>query len=222
MNSNFTHISVCLDRSGSMETIKQDTIGGYNRFLEGQRAVPGHCTLTLVQFDTQGIDTVCDAQPVAAAPLLNNENYHPRGGTPLYDAIAHTIGVTGRFLKDKPEAERPAKVICVIITDGEENSSRKHNREGVFALIKQQREVYKWEFVFIGANQDAMAVGIAMGIAGTNCMTATANAQGTGAMYGALGSNVRRMRSAAVGSFACNMAFTSTQQDEQDEAAKQP
>jgi len=214
MKSNYTHVSLVLDRSGSMSSIAQDTIGGFNRFITDQRAVPGDCTVTLVQFDTHAIETVCDARPVHQAPLLNERTFLPRGGTPLYDAIGQTIHATGKFLKDKPEAERPAKVVFVIITDGEENSSREFTQARVFELIKEQRDIYKWEFVFIGANQDAFAVGTALGVAGANCYSNVANTAGTSATYGALSSNLRMMRCGA----SSSMSFSDKQREEQAKA----
>lgn len=214
MKSNYTHISTCLDRSGSMASIKNDTINGYNHFITAQRALPGDCTASLIQFDSQGIDTVYNAVPVAGVVSLNEHTFQPRGGTPLYDAIAHTVQATGKFLKDLPEAQRPAKVVCLIITDGEENSSREFNQVRVFEMIKHQREAYKWEFVFIGANQDSFAVGQSIGIATANCLTSAANTAGTQALYSAASSNMRSYRSGS----AQDMAFTKQQRQEQEDA----
>jgi hypothetical protein len=215
MNANFTHISVCLDRSFSMKQIKPATISGYNEFLNGQKSAPGRCTLTLVQFDSQGIDTLYNAVPISLVCPLDDNSFQPRANTPLYDAIAHTITETGKALKSIHELDRPAKVVCVIITDGEENASQRFTREAVFDAIKHQRDVYKWEFVFIGANQDAMAVGMRMGVSPANCMTSTANDVGTHALYASVSSNLRRYRSGG----CRTMSFSSDQQAEQDRAA---
>lgn len=218
MKSNYTHVSLVLDRSGSMADIAADTIGGFNTLVQSQRDIPGACSVTLVQFDSQAIETLYDALPVHAVPRLDADTFVPRGGTPLYDAIGQTINATGKFLKNMPEDQRPAKVVFVIITDGKENSSCEFDQAKVFALIKEQREIYKWEFVFIGANQNAFAVGQSLGVAGANCLTNVANSAGTSATYGALGSNLRRMRSAELNSADCCMSFSNEQREDQEKA----
>lgn len=204
-----------------MQSIQQPTIAGFNQFIATQRAVTGECTVTLVQFDDVSTDTVFNARPVRVVPDLTTETFVPRGNTPLYDAIAHTINATGKFLKDMPADERPAKIVCVIITDGQENASKEFDQAKVFAMIKHQQDIYKWEFVFIGANQNAMVVGRSMGINAANCYTNNANAAGTSKTYDHLGSNLRRMRAATVGSVSCCMSFSDEQRQEQDEAAGQ-
>lgn len=211
MKNDYTHIAIVLDRSGSMEAVANDTIGGFNKFLADQKAVPGHATLTLVQFDSQSVDTVNDGTPISFVADLTSKTFVPRGGTPLYDAIGQTINATGKFLKNIPEDARPAKVVFVIITDGFENASHEFNREKVFEMIKHQREAYKWEFVFIGANQDAMATGRAMGVAGTNCMTSAANSVGTQSLYDSASSNLRSYRTSA----RADMSFTQSDYDKQ-------
>ena len=214
MKSNYTHISIVLDRSGSMSVVASDTIGGFNEFIKAQQKVPGDCTVTLVQFDTQAIETVFDARKIADAPLLTSETYMPRGGTPLYDAVGQTIVTTGEFLKRKPEGERPAKVIFVILTDGLENSSREYDRAKVFEMVRHQREAYQWEFVFIGANQDALAAGEAMNIARGSSIQYAQNKRGTSALYAAFSENVAKVRRGT----AAGMSWTEGQRAEQDAA----
>ncbi len=218
MKTDYTHISLVLDRSGSMSTIAADTIGGFNQFLKAQQELPGECSLTLVQFDTQSIDTLYQAAPIRAVMPLNSETFQPRGGTPLYDAIGQAINSTGKFLKDKWEIHRPAKVVFVIITDGQENSSREFDRDRVLKMIQHQREAYKWEFVFIGANQDAMQAGQGIGVAAANCLSNVANSAGTSATYHAMSSNLARMRSADITSDCCTMSFSNEQREEQEKA----
>ena len=162
-----THIAVLLDRSGSMGDIKDDAIGGFNCFLKEQKAAGANATLTLVQFDTESTDVVHESMPILEVPDLNHQTFQPRGGTPLLDALGQTIDSTGRALAAIPEANRPNKVVFVVITDGQENSSHQHTKTSVKERIDHQSSRYNWQFVFLGANQDAFdeagAVGIAMG-----------------------------------------------------------
>jgi Mg-chelatase subunit ChlD len=161
-----THIAVLLDRSGSMGDIKDDAIGGFNCFLKEQKAAGANATLTLVQFDTESTDVVHESMPILEVPDLNHQTFQPRGGTPLLDALGQTIDSTGRALAAIPEANRPNKVVFVVITDGQENSSHQHTKASVKEKIDHQSDQYNWQFVFLGANQNAFdeagAVGIAM------------------------------------------------------------
>ncbi|HJZ79725.1 MAG TPA: vWA domain-containing protein [Pyrinomonadaceae bacterium] len=161
-----THIAVVLDRSGSMGDIKDETINGFNCFLAEQKAAGDNATLTLVQFDTESTDVVHESKPIREVPDLNHETFQPRGGTPLLDALGQTIDSTGRALAAIPEANRPNKVVFVVITDGQENSSRHHTKAGIKEKIDHQSGKYNWQFVYLGANQDAFdeagAVGITM------------------------------------------------------------
>lgn len=222
MNNNFAHISIVLDRSGSMASVKTATILGFNTFLAGQKAVPGKCTLTLTQFDSEGIysriETLYNGIEIASVPPLTESSFVPRGGTPLYDAVAQGIRDTGNWLQRMPEMQRPAKVVFVIITDGEENSSRQTTVQNILDTIKHQTDVYKWEFVFIGANINAEKVGQSLGLSVSNCMTSAHNDTGVSAMYASTGANLRRYRSGEVGT----MSFSSQQKKEQAEAASQP
>ena len=162
-----THIAVLLDRSGSMGAVKDETISGFNYFLKEQKAAGANATLTLVQFDTESTDVVHESMPILEVPDLNHQTFQPRGGTPLLDALGQTIDSTGRALAAIPEANRPNKVVFVVITDGQENSSHRHTKASVKERIDHQSSHYNWQFVFLGANQDAFdeagAVGIAMG-----------------------------------------------------------
>lgn len=215
MKNDYTHVSIVLDRSGSMARIANDTIGGFNYFIETQKTVPGECTVTLVQFDSQAIETIINAVPVREVKPLDNRTFQPRANTPLYDAIGQTINATGKFLKDKDESQRPEKVVFVIITDGLENASVQFNQRWVFDMIQHQREVYKWEFVFIGANQDALATGRSIGVPAANSYTNAHNSAGTAAMYAHLTDNTKRYRGARMGTPQYSMGFTQAQTEEQ-------
>jgi len=160
-----THIAVLLDRSGSMGAVKDETISGFNYFLQEQKAAGDNASFTLVQFDSESTDVVHEARPVRDVPDLNQDTYQPRGSTPLLDALGSTISSTGKTLAAIPEANRPNKVVFVIITDGEENASHKFTKNQVKEMIDHQTEKYNWQFIFLGANQDAFAEAGAVGIA---------------------------------------------------------
>ena len=159
-----THIAVLLDRSGSMGAVKDETISGFNHFLKEQKSAGDNATLTLVQFDSEGIDTVFNANPIKEVPNLTPETYEPRSWTPLLDALGKTINDTGAHLRDTNESERPDKVVFVVITDGQENASREFTKSRIKEMIDHQTEVYNWQFVYLGANQDAFAEARGMGV----------------------------------------------------------
>lgn len=163
-----THIAVLLDRSGSMAAVKDETISGFNYFLKEQKGAGDNASFTLVQFDSESTDVVHEARPVRDVPDLNGNTYQPRGSTPLLDALGETINSTGRTLAAIPEANRPDKVVFVVITDGEENASHKFTKSQVKEMINHQTEKYNWQFIYLGANQDAFAEAGAVGIAMAN------------------------------------------------------
>jgi hypothetical protein len=172
-----TDVTVILDRSGSMESIASDVIGGFNGFLAEQQRQAGDCRLSLIQFDDQ-YEVVYAGQPIAHAPHLAEDTFQPRGCTALLDAIGRTIDSTGARLAALPENERPDRVMLVIITDGLENASTDFTRERVFAMISTQRDVFQWSFLFLAANQDAIAEGAHMGIGAEESLSFSATGAG--------------------------------------------
>lgn len=185
-----TEIAVVLDRSGSMGSVRDDTIGGFNAFLEKQKEIPGDVTITLVQFDNL-IETVLNAVRVTDAAPLTKETYVPRASTALLDAIGETINSLGKRLSGMPKTERPEKVIFVIITDGYENASRVFKQEEIDKMISLQRDTYKWEFIFLGANQDAIAAACNIGIAAVNAMTYSSTPVGVADAFAVTAQNVQ-------------------------------
>ena len=194
MLKNETDVTVILDRSGSMETIASDVIGGFNRFLTDQRRQPGDCRLSLVQFDDQ-YEVVYVARPIADASRLTEKTFQPRGSTALLDAIGRTIDTTGTRLAALPEAERPNRVLVVIITDGEENASVDYTRDQVFGMISSQQDVYGWSFLFLAANQDAIAEAAKVGIGAQQSMNFAATGAGMRAASLSLSDAVSSFRS---------------------------
>lgn len=161
--ANLTEIVFVLDRSGSMGIIRDDCIGGFNTFLKDQQALPGEARLTLTQFDDV-YEVVYKNKPIQEVEPLTTETFVPRGRTALLDAIGRTVNVVGAELAAMSEDERPEKLIFVIVTDGEENASKEFTRQRVLEGITHQRENYQWEFVFMAANQDAIAAAGDIGI----------------------------------------------------------
>lgn len=188
MKENYTDITIILDASGSMHSLRDDVIGSINRFVEEQKKVPGTATLAIVPFNTWAPLPV--PFDIRSFRLYTRYTYQPQGGTALLDALGQTINAVGVRLNAKAEAERPSKVIVAVITDGEENSSRLYSRDGVFAMIERQRTVYSWDVLFLAANQDAILAGAEYGIP----MTASINYAATGAGY-----------SAAIGAFSASV-----------------
>ena len=165
MKQDYTHITVILDRTGSMESIRDDTIGGFNTFLKQQKAEPGTATLTLVQFDTQDpYEVIHRFKPIAEVPALNRETYVPRASTPLLDALGRGINDLEASLGALKEEDRPSKVVVVVVTDGQENSSREFSKQQIEKMVKEKTEKSAWQFVFLSADlaaiDDAIAVGI--------------------------------------------------------------
>ncbi len=170
MKNNYAEIAFVLDRSGSMESCRDAAIEGFNRFLKEQQQVEGLAKLTLVLFDDEYL-VPANALPVAEVVPLDHETYIPRGSTALLDAVGRTIDELGTRLAALPEPDRPAQVIVAILTDGEENSSQNYTWHQLAAAIKRQTEQYRWTFLFLGANQDAIATAAQMNIAAGNAAT---------------------------------------------------
>lgn len=210
---NSTDIDFILDRSGSMQSCREATISGFNTFLAEQKKLPGEAFVSLYQFDDH-YDTVYAGKPLAEAPELTAETFVPRGSTALLDAIGRTITGVGARLAALPDADRPDKVVIVIVTDGGENASREFTREQIFDLIGHQRDKYQWQFVFLGANQDAISTGASFGIMRGQSMTYAANAKGTEAAYQSLSASIGSVRSGA----SANASFSEKDRDEQKKA----
>jgi hypothetical protein len=177
-NPNLTSITIVLDRSGSMESLRESTVAGINQFLRGQRELPGEARLTLVQFDDR-YEVHKDNVNLREVQDLTQEDFQPRGSTALLDAIGKGITDLGNRLAATPEELRPGKVIFVIQTDGYENASREFNYARIQDMISLQRDKYQWQFLFLAAGQDAIAAGGALGIQAGATMSYNANAGST-------------------------------------------
>lgn len=194
MNADFTEIACVVDRSGSMQSISSDAIGGFNSFLESQLAVPGEARLTLVLFDHEYM-VLYNGIDLPRVRPLDRTTYVPRGTTALLDAVGRTIDDLGARLARTPEPERPAKVIVAILTDGLENASRDYSYTRVAEMIRHQQEIYSWEFIFLAANQDAIAAAGKLSIAAKDAYHFAATGEGVREAYAALSADVGRRRS---------------------------
>ncbi|WNG87769.1 VWA domain-containing protein [Mycobacterium sp. ITM-2016-00317] len=159
-NPSLTRIVFLLDRSGSMASIRTDVIGGFDAFLTEQRAGQGDCTVTLAQFDNE-YEVVYQGIPLADVPPLA---LLPRGGTALFDSMGRVITDTAAEIAAMPEADRPGTVVVAIMTDGMENSSKEWRQSDVRALVERQTDEHGWEFLYMGADQDAVEVGRGLGV----------------------------------------------------------
>lgn len=175
-----THISVILDRTGSMESIRDDTIGGFNAFLREQKAQQGKATLTLVQFDSQDpYEVVHRFKPIREVPGLTRDSYVPRAATPLLDALGRGINDLDKGLRETAKGDRPGKVIFAVVTDGQENASREFSKKQVVKMIREKTEKDKWQFVFLSADLGAIGEAGEVGFQASMSMAFVKDAAGT-------------------------------------------
>jgi len=182
MKENLTHICCITDRSGSMATIKEEVIGGFNSLIEKQREEPGECTVTYVQFDNE-YEIVFTDTALEQVPRLTSETFVPRGMTALLDAVGRTIVTTGARLAAMDEADRPGKVLCIIVTDGLETASHEFPPQQVRDMIKHQTDGYQWEFIYLGADDKAFQEAQSLGIKGGNVAKFAGTRLGAAAAY---------------------------------------
>jgi len=198
MKNHYSEIAFVLDRSGSMESCREATIGGFNSFLQEQQKTEGLARLTLILFNDEYLVPI-DALPVAEILPLSGDSYVPRGSTALLDAIGRTIDELGARLAALSEKDRPLQVIVAILTDGLENSSQDYTWQQIADVIKQQSEQYRWTFLFLGANQDAIATAVQMNITAANAAAYVADAAGLHASASSLTRKVRALRRVSMG-----------------------
>lgn len=190
-DANYTDITVLLDRSGSMQSIKSDMEGGFASFIEEQKKLPGKCRVSLYQFSNEWANIYTDLDIAEVPPLVLN----PLGMTALLDSLGGVISATGRRLTTMSEDERPGAVMFLIITDGAENASREYSVKAIKHLIEEQENKYSWNFIYLGANQDAIKVADGLGI--PRGKTLTYSTAKVGATMDSLASSVSRYRSGA-------------------------
>lgn len=188
-----TEIAFILDRSGSMQEHTEAAIAGFNEFLRDQQQVEGQARLTLILFDDQ-YEVPVDNIPVSEVVGLDTGTYTTRGSTALLDAIGRTIDAFKIRLRDLPDSQRPDQVIFAIFTDGQENSSHRYTWQDIAGKIRRRQAKQGWEFLFLGANQDAIATAAQMNIHAHNAATASASADGVRGSAKAFSRKVQAMR----------------------------
>jgi hypothetical protein len=176
MKTGLVEIISILDRSGSMGGLEKDTIGGYNSFIAAQAKLPGELKVTTILFDDKY--ELLYSGVKADEAMLNDSNYTTRGSTALLDAVGKTILDIGARLANTKEEDRAEKIIFVITTDGQENASKEFNHVKIKEMITHQRDVYKWEFVFFGANIETEVVAEELGINLENAHSYVADEEG--------------------------------------------
>lgn len=207
MKNDLARVVVILDRSGSMQSMRAAAISGFNEFIGKLKAQPGDVNVKLVQFDDQ-YEVVFD-QPLAQVPELTEATFVPRGMTALLDAQGKTIVALGEELAKFPESDRPASVTVLMITDGQENASHEYKQAQVKAMVTEQREKYSWNFVYVGANQDAIAVAASIGIPMTSAINLDGGTLSNRAVYTSMAAYVNTSRSlSAMGQATQNVAFS--------------
>lgn len=201
MKKDFTELVFILDKSGSMAGLEKDTIGGFNAMLEKQKSVSGECRITTVLFSTLN-QVLHDRIDIRAVSPLTAKEYTVGGGTALLDAIGSTINKIVSVQKNTAEDYRAEKVMFVIITDGEENSSHEFSSDRVKAMIEHEKIKYGWEFIFLGANIDAVETAERFGIDANRAVDYVPDAEGTSLNFRVMCNAVSEFRASPCGAIS--------------------
>ena len=193
MKKNLTELVFILDRSGSMSGLERDTIGGFNSMIEKQKKEDGQALVSTVLFDDRS-DVLHDRVPLDKIAPMTDDDYFVRGCTALLDAVGGAIHHIGNVHKYAREEDRPEKTLFIITTDGMENASRRYTYDKVKRMVERQKEKYGWEFLFLGANIDAIEVAGRFGIGADRAVNYECDAVGTAVNYKVLSKAVSRVR----------------------------
>ncbi len=193
---NLTEVVFILDRSGSMGGLEADTIGGYNSMLAKQQEEEGDVVISTVLFDDQ-TEVIHDRRPLKDVKPITSNEYYVRGCTALLDAVGGAIHHIGHVQKALPEDQRPDKTIFIITTDGMENSSSHYTYDKVKKMVEKKKEKKGWEFIFLGANIDAIAVADRFGVAANRAVRYECDGVGTALNFNAMSNMISRTRKAA-------------------------
>jgi len=202
MKKNLTELVFILDRSGSMAGLEKDTIGGFNGMLQKQKEVGGECVVTTVLFDNR-YELLHDRIDIRAVRPITEKEYYVGGCTALLDAIGKTIHKIGNAQKNTAEDFRAEKVMFVIITDGEENASRRFSAETVKEQIERQKSKYGWEFIFLGANIDAVEAAGRFGIDEERAVNYVPDSEGINLNFRAMSDTITSFRRCGDVPIAC-------------------
>lgn len=193
MKNNITELVFILDRSGSMSGLESDTIGGFNSMIEKQKKQEGECFVSTILFDNES-EVLHDRIRLGDTPLMTDKDYTVRGCTALIDAIGGAIHHIGNIHKYARAEDVPEHTMFIITTDGQENASHRYTSEQVKKMIERQKEKYGWEFLFIGANIDAVETAARYGIDSDRAVNYNADAKGTHILYESVARAVCSMR----------------------------
>ncbi len=193
MKNNVTELVFILDRSGSMQGLERDTIGGFNGMIEKQKKEAGECYVSTVLFDDVS-EVLHDRVKLNDVPQMTDKQYTVRGCTALIDAIGGAIHHIGNIHKYARPEDVPEHTMFVITTDGMENASHHYDSEQVKNMIKRQQEKYGWEFLFIGANIDAVETAAKYGIKKERAVNYNADGEGTHVLYESVSDAVMSFR----------------------------
>ena len=196
-NTGLTEMVFILDRSGSMANLVSDTIGGYNSLIEKQKKEPGEAAVTTVLFDDQ-YDVVCDNTDIQKVEPMTDKVYFARGMTALLDAIGKTIHTVAARQKTAVDSAIPAKTVVVIMTDGMENASKEYSYKAIQELIERQQKESGWEFLFMGANIDAIGTAAKMGISANRAANYHADSVGTARNFASVSKTFSAVRGEGV------------------------
>ncbi len=185
MKKNLTEIVFILDRSGSMGGLEADTIGGYNSMLKKQQEEEGEAVFSTVLFDDK-VEVLHNRLNVNDVKPITDKEYYVRGCTALLDAVGGAIKHIGDVQKAMPKEERPDKTLFIITTDGMENASRKYSYDKVKKMVEKKKEKHGWEFIFMGANMDAIEVAGHIGVDANRAVRFACDAVGTKLNYDAM------------------------------------
>ena len=193
MKKGLTELVFILDKSGSMGGLETDTIGGYNAMLAKQKDVEGECRITTVLFDHR-YALLHDRTDIRAVSPITQKEYQVGGTTALIDAMGRTIDKIGNAQKHTAEDYRAEKVMFVIITDGQENASRSYTANDVKMMVQRQKERFGWEFIFLGANIDAVETAGHFGISADRASDYVSDSLGTQLNFRAMSAMVAEFR----------------------------
>ncbi|MGI6072581.1 MAG: vWA domain-containing protein [Lachnospiraceae bacterium] len=182
IKNNVTELVFILDRSGSMGGLEKDTIGGFNSMIEKQKSQEGECYVSTILFDNES-EVLHDRISLTEIPKMTEEEYFVRGSTALIDAIGGAINHIENIHRHARPDEVPEHTMFVITTDGKENASREYRAEQVREMIERQKKKHNWEFLFIGANIDAVETAAKYGIDRDRAVDYHADAKGTRVLY---------------------------------------
>jgi len=207
MSNEVTELVFILDRSGSMGSMCDEAIGGFNAFLEEQKGLPGEARLTLALFDHE-YNLIHNGRDIKTVEPLNKDTYNPRGTTALLDAVGRTLDDVGKRIREGShscsacgDTKKPTKVLVAVLTDGLENASKDYNKKKINEMIEHCKKEHDWQFMFLAANQDAFSEGSSLGVLHNMSMNYTMDSAGFKKSFATLNTSSKLYRSVGASAF---------------------